>query len=408
VKAGLLLLAAAILLGGLVGTLVVDDPGYVLVSYGDMALETSLWFALILLGAIYLLIRLIMFIFTRSLSGTGRVGRWLRQRKGRQAQQRTVQGLILMAEGQWADARKTLAASAREVDTPLINYLSAARAAHELGDTDGRDELLRLAHESTPGSRFAVGLTQAELQMSAGQWEQCLATLLQLKRAASGSRHTQVLAMLARVYRELGDWAALIELLPEMRKRKIMTEDELADTERTAWCRRFASGKEDPEIVWQTVPRELKRDTDLVFAYASALLSGGSDDEAESTVRNALQHRWSEALVDLYGRIAGSDPERQLVTAEAWLKERPNDPRLLLTLGRVCLMNQEWAKAREYLETSLRLQRSPEVYGELGRLCVALGDEERGTEYLSRATVELPSLPLPNGETVQGPDQANA
>ena len=48
-KSGLLLLAIAIVLGGLVGMLVVQDPGYVLVSYADMALETSLWFALMLL-----------------------------------------------------------------------------------------------------------------------------------------------------------------------------------------------------------------------------------------------------------------------------------------------------------------------------------------------------------------------
>ena len=79
------------------------------------------------------------------------------------------------------------------------------------------------------------------------------------------------------------------------------------------------------------------------------------------------------------------------------MKERPNDPQLLLTLGRISLMNGEWAKAREYFETSLRLQRSAQVYGELGRLCVALGDSARGGEYLVQATEGLPALPLPEG-----------
>ena len=37
-KSGLLLLGIALLLGGLVGTLVVLDPGYVLISYADVAL----------------------------------------------------------------------------------------------------------------------------------------------------------------------------------------------------------------------------------------------------------------------------------------------------------------------------------------------------------------------------------
>lgn len=392
-KAGLFLLIVALVLGGLIGTLVVRDPGYVLISYADMAVETSLWFALILLVASYLLIRLVMLTLRRSRLGTGRFGSWLRQRKSRQARQQTVQGLMLMAEGQWSEARKLLVASAKEVGTPLINFLSAARAAHEMGDPQGRDELLRHAHESTPGSRFAVGLTQAELQMNGGQWEQCLATLLQLKVGAS--RHPQVLGMLCGVYQQLEDWQALIELLPEVRKRRIYGEPEFQRLQLRAWCCRFGQSGAQVEEIWQAVPKELKRSADVVVAYVSALSAAGLEEQAEAVLRSALQQNWSADLLDLFGQVTGTDPQRQLVVAESWVKERPNDPRLLLALGRISMMNGQWAKAREYLEASLRLGRSAEVYGELGRLCVALGDGDRGAEYLSQATVPLPTLPLP-------------
>ncbi len=73
-KLGLLLVVVAVVLGGLIGTLVVRDPGYILVSYADMAVETSLWFGLLVLLALYLLIRSFMFIFSRSLSTTNRFG----------------------------------------------------------------------------------------------------------------------------------------------------------------------------------------------------------------------------------------------------------------------------------------------------------------------------------------------
>ena len=94
--------------------------------------------------------------------------------------------------------------------------------------------------------------------------------------------------------------------------------------------------------------------------------------------------------------------------AEGWLKERPNDAQLLLALGRICLMNQQWQKAREYLELSLRLQRSDEVYGELGRLCSALGDNERGSEYLRLAIPALPDLPLPDPERLDAQRERGA
>ncbi|HEY5645088.1 MAG TPA: heme biosynthesis HemY N-terminal domain-containing protein [Pseudomonadales bacterium] len=392
-KLGLLLVALAVVLGGLIGTLVVRDPGYVLISYGDAALETSLWFALVSLAVVYLLLRLLFWVLARSGQSTGRIGGWLRTRKGRQARQQTVQGLLLMAEGQWADARKILVASAREVGTPLINYLSAARAAQEQGDLPGRDELLRLAHESTPGSRFAVGLTQAELQMHGGQWEQSLATLLQLK--SNAPRHPQVLRMLSRALRELADWQALIELLPELKKRKTYDDAAFQDLQQAAWVGRLEQAGAEAARVWEGVPKELRRQPDLVAAHARALLAGGRNEDAEAAVRAALQQNFSDCLVDLYGQIVGADAGRQLLAGESWLKERPNDAKLLLALGRISLMNREWAKAREYFEASLRLDRSAAVYGELGRLCVALGDSERGGEYLVQAAVGLPELPLP-------------
>ncbi|MEM8766229.1 MAG: heme biosynthesis HemY N-terminal domain-containing protein [Pseudomonadota bacterium] len=390
-KLGLLLLVVAVVLGGLIGTLVVRDPGYVLISYGDRALETSLWFALALLAALYLSIRFLIWLISRTTSSTGRFGNWLRRRKGRQARQQTVQGLLLMAEGQWANARKVLVSSAREVGTPLINYLSAARAAHELGDAEGRDKLLRQAHESTPGSRFAVGLTQAELQKNAAQWEQSLATLLQLK--STSPRHPQVLLMLAEVYEQLADWQALIELLPELKKRKVLVDAEFNTLAERAWVLRLGQGSA-PDL-WNDVPKDLKKTPAVLAAHARALAAAGDSAGAETALRSALRDLWDPTLIGLYGEITGAEPERQLLAAEGWLKERPNDPDLLLALGRICLMNGEWAKAREYFETSLRLQRSPEIYGELGRLCVSLGDAERGGEYLAHATVGLPDLPMP-------------
>ena len=391
-KLGILLLIVAVVLGGLVGTLVVKDPGYVLISYADLAVETSLWLALLILAGSYLLIRLLALVINGSKASGGRLNDWLSQRRSRAARQRTVQGLLLMAEGEWAQARKILVASARDVTSPLINYLNAARAADAMGDVQGRDDLLREAHQSTPGSRFAVGLTQADLQMAAGQWEQCLATLLQLRSESPG--HRRVLLMLVRCYQELRDWQALIELIPALKKQKVEVDlDALAGE---AWCERLGQAGAAPAAVWSGVPKDLKRLSPVISAYARALIEAGEMDEAEILLRNALTRQWDDALVALYGQLQASDCGRQLIAAEGWLKERPNDALLLLTLGRICLMNQQWEKAREYLELSLRLKRSVEVYGELGRLCAALGDPERGSEYLRLAIPALPELPLPD------------
>ncbi len=392
-KIGLLVLGIALVLGGLLGALVIRDPGYVLLAYDRMAVETSLWFAVLVLVAVYFVIRALIFLALRLARGPVRVRTWNRQRRARSAREQTANGLRLMAEGDWRGARDRLEEAAPRVSAPLVNYLGAARAAQAMGDTAGRDELLHRALESTPGARLAVGLTRAELQHAAGQWEQCLATLLQLRNLSP--RQQQVLRLLADCYLHLKDWPALIELLPELKRRKANVPQRLDELEQQAWHGRFSVASDDPKGLWKQVPRELQQRSSLVLSYVELLAAQGDSSAAEQVLRAALNRHWDAELVRRYGVLQADDPGRQLVVAEGWLKERPNDPELLLALGRISMTNRQWSKAREYLEASLRLRRSPEVQGELGRLCVALGDVDRGSHHLQEALQSLPSLPLP-------------
>lgn len=87
--------------------------------------------------------------------------------------------------------------------------------------------------------------------------------------------------------------------------------------------------------------------------------------------------------------------------AESWLKQAPQDAQLLLCLGRLCLRNQLWGKAREYLEASLQFARQADTCIELARLLASQGDLARSNQLLQEAVQlrggQWPSLPLPSG-----------
>ena len=383
---------AAIVLGGLIGTLLVRDPGYVLVAYADTVLETSLWVALLLLIGLYLLVRGISFVVKKLIQGQSRVLRWRSGRKLRAARSQTVRGLLVMAEGRWVDAKKLLLAGADNVETPLINYLNAARAAQELGELAERDEYLKRAHETTPGAKFAVTLTQAEFNIHEGRYEQALAALLTLRKRAP--KHGAVLVMLARCYEALGDWQALLQLLGDLRKNKAMPEAELQRLETSVWQASLTASNSSAEL-WKRLPKTVRGDAALMRTWVGHLVSQNQPDDAEQIIRQVLGQYWDTELARRYGEIKSSDPARQLVVAQGWAKARPNDAQVALALGRLCLLNEKFEQAREHFETSLRLEASDEVYGELGRLCVALGDERRGTEYLLRSLGNLKDLPQP-------------
>jgi HemY protein len=53
----------------------------------------------------------------------------------------------------------------------------------------------------------------------------------------------------------------------------------------------------------------------------------------------------------------------------------------LLALGRLCLRQQLWGKARHYLETSIALKSNSAAYRELGQVMENLGHKSEALEY---------------------------
>ena len=407
----LLIILVALLVGTGLSLGLAYDLGYIRVSLGNYVVETNFWVGLILVAALVIVTHLLLNSIRRLRQGTSLMSGWVARSHQRRARRRTTEGLLALAEGNWPRARKLLTRSAGKVETPLINYLAAAHAAFETDDHEGADELLRQAFESTPGSSMAVGLTQAQLQLAGNRLEQALATLLRLRKESP--HHPFVLKLLKNTYVRLEDWSELAKLVPELRKRNVLTEAELADLERQAWHNLLENAaercekrqEEDPETslqpltrVWDELPKTLRQDEQIIRDYALILAHLGDEAQAETLIRKILQNNWSDELANLYGRIAGREPGEQLLLAEQWLKDRPNNPELLLALGRLSLRNELWGKAREYFETSLTLRRSRETLAELSRLNAHMGHEDTSLKLMMQgleADNGLPQLPMP-------------
>ena len=206
--------------------------------------------------------------------------------------------------------------------------------------------------------------------------------------------------MLADCYEALHDWSALTELLKDLRRHKALPEAELARLERVVWQARLLE-PDNAAALWKKLPKPLRSDTPLIQTWVEGLRDAERMDDAEQAVRLALGVKWDDKLVRAYGELRSSDPARQLVVAQGWGKERPNDAGLALTLGRLSLANEKFDQARDYFETSLRLEPGDEVYGELGRLCIAMGDEQRGMDYLLQSLSGLDDLPQPAAPTMR-------
>lgn len=378
-----LVTALIVLVAGVILALVVRvDPGLVFMSYKGWSVETSL-----VVFIVALLILFVVFYYVlRALINTGRTPRRLRQwrqkRHHNRASNELTGGLVLLAEGQWEKAEERLMKHIADSDAPVLNYLGAAKAAQKRGGIQRSEDYLKRAYQCTPGSPLAVGLAEAELQISNHQAEQALSTLTHLRYIAP--KHPHVLKQLMQLYYMLQDWERLLALLPELHKRKVAVYEELEKVEQTAYIELMAGAARNNDLptlkqVWHRVPKDLKAQESMVQEYVRDLLICNANAEAEVLIQQVLRKKWSQPLVYLYGLVEG-DPAIQLARAESWLPEHREDPTLLLTVGRISIRASLWGKARSYLETSIALDPKPETYKELGDLLDQLGEKGAALE----------------------------
>ncbi len=362
-----------------IGLQIKNDPGYALFAYQHWTVEMPLWFAALLLVVGFLVLHQ-LFLIMRGVGHLGpRVNVWLQHRRERRAYQHTNQGLLDLAEGKWSNAEKNLVKAVENNPMPLINYLAAARASQEQGQYEKRDDYLRLAHRCAPGGEVAVGLTQAQLQLNHKQLEQGLATLRHLQSIVP--QHTHVLTLLMILYHDLADWNQLLELLPTLRKCRVINQQEIERLTVECYQGIFKqlkpeSSMENINMLWKKIPRTFRQNPGLIKQYVKKLMTFGEDDRAEIILRESLKHHWEPMLVDLYGKLISSRPERQFNVAESWLKRNGQCPLLLLALGRLALRNQLWGKAKDYLSQSLAIEEHSESYLEYGELLQYLGDKD--------------------------------
>ena len=352
------------------------DPGYVVISFRGYVIEMSVP----VLAGLAVALVLVVWMIRKLIVAPRRLGEAAGRYRSARSGKKLTKGMIAVAEGNFSRGEKMLGRAASTSDSPLFNYLQAARAAHLQGQDNRRDEWLRLAYKETPEAANAILLTQAEFQLDRGQSEQALATLRRLEEDSKD--HAHALALMGRLYFKLEDWASLEDLLPRLRKNT-QVKPETLDRWTIRVHQQALDTAADAEVLdqaWKGVSRKLRSDLTLLIAYYEGLLRLGLHDRAEKELAAALRTDWRGPLVRLFGLVEATDTTKQLKRAEGWLKNHGEDPDLLLAAARLCLRNELWGKARSYLETVITMRPTPEAYREYGNLLTQMGDSDAAAD----------------------------
>ena len=375
------LLAAALLLGAVLANTLLAENGYVAISFRGYLVEMSVpTLALCLVLALLTLETLL------------RLWRWPRAVREQRLERRRVRarddlnrGLLEVSSGHWADAELTLTRSARDGECPAVHYLAAAHAAQLQGNLERRDAWLGLAREAAADEPAPVLITSAEMHLKRGETAAALEALTAL--AALGDLNPRALLLLARVYRQRGDFDRLRKLEPRLRSSRgvpAAAVEEIMDALYADMLRVATDkgGLAAVKAVWEEAPRESRQQPGIVVAYARGLARFEEPERAAQVLRQLLDRQWNEAAALLYGELGGGDPLERLRVAEGWLRARREDPVLLVSCARLCLRAELYGKARSYLELSHAVRPRAETAQLLASLLEQLGERDRALRLL--------------------------
>ena len=386
-------------------------PGYLLIAFRNYTFETSLFTLVVTLVAIYLLFRLLVIIFRWvNPAKLVRAGIAINEKRKARERSKTMEGMLYLIRGNWQSSYKLLKKSMSDQDATVINYLAAAYAAQKLDDKDSWERCLDQAEREYPAARSTVNSLRAQLLFRSGHLEQCLAVLEKLKKTSLND--AALLLLLKEVYIRLEVWDLLKELLPSLEKNKIVDDEESAKirmrifVEELYVCYGEPQTRSDKQEVlrrliqlWKKAPVRYKENEKVVKHYSELMIRLDDKAAASEALEKAIARNWSDVLVIFYGEHDFSASPQLLLVAESWLMERPANSNLLLSLGRICMRNELWGKAKEYYEASIKITPCAEAYGELSRLLKHLGELEASEiclkNYGDLIGVKLPELPMP-------------
>ena len=112
---------------------------------------------------------------------------------------------------------------------------------------------------------------------------------------------------------------------------------------------------------------------EVVAAAAAAFARAGDPDYARKLIEDAMKSAYSPLLVRRYAALDDSATRERIERAEHWLEKYGPDPALLLALGRLCMRESLWGKAKEFLQRHLAGGESAAAHVALAELAEATG-----------------------------------
>ncbi len=367
------------------GTQFAGQQGYVLISIADKTFEMSVTTLVIFIIGVLAALFGLEYLIKKVLYTSSATWNWFSVRKMKRARRYTNEGIIKLLEGDWINAEKKVMRWANHHDMPILCYLVASEAAQGQGDNNKRDHYLSLASKQE-NSDLAVELTRAKQLVREEQYELALDTLHSLRDRYAGN--PIVLELRKTVYEKLALWNNMIDLLPQLKKAKLIAQTDHDALMLKSQCGLLVDiaqqkGSEGLLTYWNELPRKTRQNDTLIHCLLEQLIERKADSQAYIIVRDKVKKHPDDKLYALISKMNLPDLHPAVVLLQGALQKEVRNPVVHSTLGQLLVRQQKWPEAQHHFEQALKLRQNISDYAYLAdvlekqQLTQAAGDVSR-------------------------------
>lgn len=352
----ILVIITVVVAGIILGPLVVQYEGYVLVVMESGTYQMRTFGALLTLVVALATIWLIFWSAKRLFSLVSGTQNWVWSWSSRKKKNAFTDGLLALSIGDYGLAQKHLS-KIEEQDFDGINLLAGAEAELQLGNQDKARELWQMA-AFYPKAELAAKLNLIRDQLAQSQTASALEQIEQLEPKMQMTK--PILKVWAQALIQAGRYRELEQTLPKWKK--------ILGSDYQYWLEKASQGtfaeiasKEGAIQLkhnWQKLPRAARKQPAQQAAYIQQLLNQGMHADAEDALVTHQKAGPNSLLLPLFRQLKSPNPAKAIKKLEAWIKADEQNIELLSVLGELAYNSGDNSLAEKALAKAIKLGNS--------------------------------------------------
>lgn len=370
----LFLLVCLSLAALLLGHSMVDQKGYVLISFGETIIEMSVISALIIAIVLLVGLRIAEWGIKTLLRFVLGSKKWFGVLSKRRQKRAMFEAINYLATGQLLLAKKSIEKTFGG-EFAGSNYILAADIDKQLNNGNNLVRLLETA-KTYKESEVAANIQLVNWHLSSKQFQQSLDLLNELPSNLPKTKQLGTLWL--STFAGLGEWNRFKETLTHFKKP--LGEDYII------WAQQATQG-EFAEIAskqgaialterWNNLSRTAKKDIANQLVYIRLLIEQGMSQKAEEVILEYCAKKPKQEYFSVMKSLNHHAANKTISLVESWIKQDPTNAELYSVLGHVAANTDDKRLAEKAICKALEIRKEQSD----ARLYASLLEEKKDFE----------------------------